>query len=279
MIDLTGFELDYIINEDIPLLDMTSMVLSLEGEGKISFICRENGIICGTEEVEQIFNKFGLKVLYKKRSGEFGQKGEDIFIGIGDVTGIHKVWKISVNILEYMSGIATKTYEFVRKAREVNPYITVSTTRKFMPFTKKLVMKSILVGGAVPHRVSISDTILIFKEHLVFKDYKEVVNNVEQIKRKSGGKSIGIEVETEEEAYECVEKGFDFVQLDKWSIEDIEKIVRYRNSIKSKTLIAVAGGINMENVRQFSKTGADIIVTSSLYWSKPLDIKVKIEKV
>lgn len=279
MVELNSFELDYILNEDIPFIDLTSIVLPLEGDGNISFIFREDGIVCGTEEVEKIFKRFDIEVLYKKSSGEFGRKGEEILKGKGKATSIHKAWKVSLNLLEYMSGIATKTYEFVKKAREVNPNITVSTTRKFMPFTKKLVMKAILSGGAVPHRMSLSDTILIFKEHIIFTDFKEIVNNVENIKKKSGGKSVGIEVETKEEAYICIEKGFDFVQLDKWHPDGVKEIVNFRNSIGSKTLIAAAGGINIENVQDFAKTGVDIIVTTSLYWSKPLDIKAKIERV
>jgi molybdenum transport protein len=279
MIELSSFEIDYILAEDIPLLDLTSFVLQLEGEGIISFILRENGIISGTEEVEKVFEKFNLEVLYKKRSGEFGWKGEEIFKGKGKAADIHKVWKVSLNILEYMSGIATHTYNFISKAKSVNPDITVSTTRKYMPFTKKLVMKAIISGGAVPHRVSLSDTILIFKEHLMFVGFENVVNNFERLKKKSGGKTIGIEVETKEEAFICIEKGFDFVQLDKWHFEDIKQVVEFRNKLNSKTLIAAAGGININNVEDYAKTGVDIIVTTSLYWGKPLDIKTKIEKV
>jgi molybdenum transport protein len=279
MIELSSFEIDYVISEDVPLLDLTSLVLQLEGDGIISFVFRENGVVCGTEEVEKIFEKFNIEVLHKKRSGEFGRKGEEILKGRGKASDIHKVWKVSLKILEYMSGIATNTYNFVSKAKSVNPDITVSTTRKYMPFTKKLVMKAIISGGAVPHRVSLSDTILIFKEHLMFVGFENVVNNFERLKKKSGGKTIGIEVETKEEAFICIEKGFDFVQLDKWHFEDIKQVVEFRNKLNSKTLIAAAGGININNVEDYAKTGVDIIVTTSLYWGKPLDIKTKIEKV
>lgn len=75
MVELNSFELDYIVNEDIPLIDLTSLVLSLEGDGNISFIFREDGIVCGTEEVERVFNRFDIEVLYKKKQWRIWEEG------------------------------------------------------------------------------------------------------------------------------------------------------------------------------------------------------------
>ncbi|MEZ0322984.1 MAG: ModD protein [Hydrogenothermaceae bacterium] len=279
MILLTASEIDRILEEDIPLVDLTTEVLGLSGEGKITFISREKGILCGTEEVESIFERLKIKTEYSLKSGDKIDKNQEIIIGYGDVKALHKAWKISLNILEYMSGIATAANKFVELAKSVNPYVTVVTTRKFMPMTKKFVLKAIMTGGASPHRISLSDTVLIFKQHLEFISFEDVLKKSKEIKKKLGNKQIGIEVDTKEEAKRAIDSGFDFIQLDKWSIEDIEEIVNYRNVNNPNTLIAVAGGINYNNVVEYAKTGIDIIVTTSLYWSKPLDMTAKIEKV
>ena len=73
-----------------------------------------------------------------------------------------------MNILEYSSGIATRTKKMVDKAKLVNPHVAVLATRKSFPGTKELSIKSIIAGGAFPHRLGLSETILIFKQHVAF---------------------------------------------------------------------------------------------------------------
>ncbi len=78
-----------------------------------------------------------------------------------------------------------------------------------------------MIGGAIPHRISLSDTILIFKEHVVFVGFEEVLKSFVVFKKKSGGKNIGIEVSSKE--------------------EDVKEIIEHRNSFKSLSLISIAG--------------------------------------
>lgn len=278
MIYLTDNELDYIITEDIPIYDLTSLTLDLKGKASITFLTRQDGIVCGTEEVARVFEKFGIEISSFKSSGEEILAGDTLISGIGLASKIHQAWKVSQNILEYMSGIATLTHRFVSKAKAVNPNISIVTTRKIAPGTKKLVLKSIITGGAMPHRLSLSDSVLIFQEHLKFLGgLDKLLTNIKQIKGRNKEKKITLEVSSLEEAFSAMKAGIDVIQFDKASLEDISKAVSYRDSNKYNTLIAAAGGINFDNVDMYAKTGVDIIVTTSLYWAKPLDIKTVIE--
>lgn len=279
MIFLTSNEIDRMIEEDIPVVDITTEILGLTGDAKITFISRESGLICGTEEVDALFKKLDISTDFMLKSGSLIEKNQQIIVGIGDVKALHKAWKISLNLLEYMSGIASSTHRFVNKAKSVNPYVSVATTRKHLPFTKKLMIKAIMIGGAVSHRMSLSDTILIFKQHMMFKAFEEIIKELNMIKSKLGNKDVGIEVEDKEQAKKAIDAGFDFVQLDKCSIEDLEEVIKYKDAVNPSLLIAVAGGINFDNVDKYAKTGVNIIVTSSLYWAKPLDITAKIEPI
>lgn len=279
MLFLTSCELDNIISEDLPLFDITTELLELKGIGKISIYSRQHGILCGTEEVEKLFIKLDISTSYLKQSGSKIQPSDLIIEGVGEVRKLHIAWKISANMLEYMSGIATHTCNFVSKAKQINPNVCIASTRKYPPFTKKLVMKAIIVGGAVPHRVSLSDTVLIFKQHMEFKPFDEIINQLNNFKLKLGNKQIGIEVESKEQAIKALTAGFDFIQLDKMKIDEIIEIVKFRNENKTPAKIAIAGGITMDNIEVYASTGADIIVTSSLYWAKPLDFKVDFVKL
>lgn len=274
MIFLTDNELDSIISEDIPIYDLTSIVLEISGEGTISFITRQEGIVCGTEEVDLIFKKFGIATTYMRKSSEKVSTDDILISGAGDGVKIHQVWKLTQNLLEYMGGIASLTHKFVSKAKSVNPNISIVTTRKTPPGTKKLTIKSIMAGGAMPHRLSLSDSILIFQEHLRFiGGINSLLPNINLIKTKHREKKIGLEVANLEEALIAMDAGIDIIQFDKASVEILKEAVAYRDRNRLPSLIAAAGGINFDNVDHYARTGVDIIVTTSLYWAKPMDIK------
>ncbi|OPX86915.1 hypothetical protein [Pelotomaculum sp. PtaB.Bin117] len=86
----------------------------------------------------------------------------------GDAENLHMSWRASMNILEYASGIATRTNKILTKARKVNPKIEILATRKIFPGTKELSVKAVIVGGGLPHRLGLSETVLVFKQHLNF---------------------------------------------------------------------------------------------------------------
>jgi molybdenum transport protein len=280
MIFLTDYEIDYIVSEDLTVFDFTSYVLDIKGNASISFFSRQNGIVCGIDEVIKIFSKFDVTPIHYLENGMSINSGDLLLSGTGNAQNIHKAWKVSLNILEYMSGVATATFDFVAKAKQHNPDISVVTTRKTVPGTKKLALKAIMTGGAIPHRLSLSDSVLIFKEHTEFTDGLEGLSQkMNQIRIKAAEKKIGYEAKSIEEAKKALQIGFDIIQLDKMSCEDIKEVVLFKNLHRFPSKLSAAGGINFENVGDFAATGVDLIVTSSLYFAKPLDIKVSIKKL
>ena len=86
----------------------------------------------------------------------------------GEAGTIHRLWKTIQNLLDYASGVATYTYQLLSTARLVNPDIIIATTRKTIPFTKKIAIKAVESGGGVAHRLGLSESILIFEYHRVF---------------------------------------------------------------------------------------------------------------
>ena len=267
------------IKEDVPYIDLTTLTLGIGGvKGKISFIAREFTVLSGVEEVLRIFAKLGITQIRSLPSGSVVNKG-DIFIEAeGLASSLHMAWKVSMNILEYCSGIATRTKKMVDKAKSVNPHVPVLATRKTFPGTKELAIKSIIAGGAFPHRLGLSETILIFKQHVAFLgDINNLAQVIKEIKANACEKKIIVEVETIEDARLLIESGVDGLQFDKIPANDLKSIVDQIRHLDPHITLLGAGGINEGNIEEYARSGIDAIVTTSMYFGKPSDIGVTME--
>ncbi|OPZ85005.1 MAG: putative nicotinate-nucleotide pyrophosphorylase (carboxylating) [Firmicutes bacterium ADurb.Bin419] len=269
------------LKEDVPYMDLTTLVLGIGNElGQIRFMAREEMVLSGTEEVARIFGKLGIKVTKLLPTGTLVEKGETFIIADGLAANLHMAWKVSLNILEYCCGIATKTRRFVDKAKSINPDISILTTRKSFPGTKELAIKSIVAGGGFPHRLGLSETILIFKQHVNFiGGFEQLPKAVKQIRNNACEKKIIVEVENKAEAILIVEAGVDGLQFDKIPALDLKRIVESIRLINPKMVLIAAGGVNEGNVQEYANTGVDAIATTSTYFGKPADIKVTIERL
>jgi molybdenum transport protein len=276
---ITDEKIDGFIKEDIPYIDLTTCVLNIgDQKGIIKFTSRQNAIISGTGIVERIFEKLGIKIISMIPSGTMVAAG-DVFISAqGNAASIHMAWKICMNILEYCSGIASRTRKLVDRAKKINPKIEVVTTRKIFPGTKELSIKAVLDGGALPHRLGLSETILIFKQHTVFLGGIDgLLSKLDEIKARACEKKITVEVECREDAIKLCNAGVDAIQFDKMPHDELKEIVNEIRKINPGITLIAAGSINADNVERYAATGVDSINTTWVYYGKPVDIGVNIE--
>lgn len=281
MIYITDDLIDKFIKEDVPYLDLTTWILEIGNQkGKIEFFCREEAVLCGTEEVLRIFKKLNITPLEYLPSGSILKPNEVFLAAEGTAAELHRAWKISQNILEHCSGIATKTRVMLNKAKKINPNISIVTTRKGFPGTKELATKAVLVGGAFPHRLGLSETVLVFKQHLNFIGGMDCfIDSVEQIKSKACEKKVIVEAESIDEAIKLCKAGVDGIQFDKIPSNELTEAVKLIRQIRPSTALLAAGGINLDNIEEYANTGVDAIVTTNLYVGKPVDIGTKIIEV
>ncbi|MGI6120610.1 MAG: ModD protein [Desulfosporosinus sp.] len=266
------------IKEDVPYLDLTSFILDISGKkGKIEFNCREDAVVCGTEEVIRIFDKLKIKLLRYLPSGSKVGPQTSIIEGEGNAEDLYQAWKVSMNILEYASGIASRTNRILNKARRVNPKINIFTTRKVFPGTKELAIKAVLAGGGLPHRLGLSETILIFKQHLnLIGGVDGLVLNLDELKAKACEKKVVVETETLEEALLLSRAGVDGLQFDKMSPPELSTVVKAIRADNHNIVLLAAGGINEANSYAYAETGVDGLVTSAVYFGKPVDMGTRI---
>ncbi|CAM3557264.1 ModD protein [Hydrogenibacillus schlegelii] len=271
-------ELEKWLLEDVPSLDLTVELLGLKGKrGRLRFVARQACIICSTEEVERLAGLCGVAVEQAVPSGTKVNEGKVILTLRGSSEELHRIWKVGANLLEYYSGVATRTSELVSKAKAVNPNAEILATRKHIPGTKALAVKAVRAGGGWPHRLGLSETVLIFEQHRVFLSNEEIRHQLQALKTVAVEKKIFLEVATLEEARAFLAAGAHGVQFDKVRPEVLGEYVGRLKAEFPAGLVLAAGGIRAENVAAFAATGVDGLVTSSMDHGPPLDIGAKME--
>lgn len=266
---LPDHELERLLAEDSPAGDATTFALDIGNcFGRIDFRARYAMTVCGSEEARRLGELRGLLPLDQfAASGTALEAGESILSLEGEAAALHAVWKTAQTLMEYLSGIATSTAEIVAAARSGNPDCAVVCTRKNFPGTKAATVKAVLAGGASPHRLSLSETLLVFAEHRSFLD-EAPATTIARLRHRWPERAIVVEVADEREALAWA--GADILQLEKWPVEAVEHIVRQLPG----TRIAAAGGINAANAAAYARAGSRILVTSAPYFAGPRDVAV-----
>ena len=277
---LANVDFDALIREDVPYFDLTGFELGLDHEpARIACFTREDCVVCGTEEANEVFRRLGIETLSFIRSGEEAHAGDELIVGKGEASRVLTAWKVVQNLIDHTSGIATKTKRFADAAHAVNPDVAILTTRKMFSGTKALSIKAIMAGGAVPHRLGISETILVFAQHMnLLGGFDNFLKKLPRMKHACCEKKILVETGDLEEALACLRAGADGIQLEKLSPAELKEIcIQIRGEFPDAVLLG-AGGINENNVSEYARASIDGIVTTSLYMAKPVDVGVRITK-
>lgn len=280
MIFFSSEDIDRIMKEDISYLDLTSLALGINDQpGSITYFTREEAVVCGTEEVKQVFDRLHIDSDRYVPSGQSVKAGDILISGQGRAADLHMAWKVCQNILDHCSGIATKTRKMVDLVKSCNSDISVFTTRKSFPGTKALALKSILAGGAMPHRLGLSETILIFKQHMNFiGGFEVLLTRLPRIKSECSEKKVIVEADSIEQAFRLCQAGADGIQFDKIPLKELQTACDTIKSEYPGVVLLAAGGINETNVLDYAQIKIDGIVTTSLYHAKPIDVGVRMEK-
>jgi molybdenum transport protein len=281
MIYFTDQEIDQLLMEDVQYFDLTTSLLRLENKpAKIQFSTRDSTVVCCTEEVMKIFNRTGIQTTLFTPSGEHLEKGVKFLEGEGLSGNIFSVARTLENLLRYTSGIATRTRLLVEKAHEINKNIIIVTTRKTIPYTRKIAIKAVKAGGATIHRFGLSESILVYKQHYQFLGgLDNLAKRIREQKTQTGGKLVTVEVDTFEDALKVTKLGFDIIQLDKFTVSDIKRLKKEVIKINPDIKLAAAGNITLKNVRDYANSSADILVTSWPYSGEPADMTVNIQPI
>jgi molybdenum transport protein len=272
---LPDADLDALLRDDALYGDATTFALGISQQpGELVFRARYDMVVCGSEEALRMGQLRGLTQVGPLRpSGEQLAAGETILTLRGEAANLHVVWKTAQTLMEYLSGIASTTAAIVAAARRGNPHTGVVCTRKNFPGTKAAAIKAVLCAGASPHRLSLSETLLIFSEHRAFLADEAPAQSVARLRQQWPERAVVVEVASEAEALTWLAAGADILQLEK---QPPEVVARLKQLIPagSTARIAAAGGVNPGNAEAYARAGADILVTSAPYFTQPRDVAV-----
>ncbi|MDP4181309.1 MAG: carboxylating nicotinate-nucleotide diphosphorylase [Bacillota bacterium] len=274
---LNKFELDEFIKialkEDIALGDITTdSLIDNNSVSNAVYISKDEGIIAGLFVSERVFKILDEEVQFVKKveDGDWVKKGDIIAEIKGSANALLKAERTSLNYLQLLSGIATKTNLFVEQLKGLNARVV--DTRKTTPGLRALEKYAVKIGGGSNHRYCLSDGVLIKDNHI--KAAGGIKAAIEKV-RENIPHTIKIEVETEslEQVKEALEAKAEIIMLDNMTLEQMKEAVIL---INKKAVVEASGNVNLNTIRKIAETGVDIISVGELtHTVKAFDISMR----
>lgn len=263
--------------EDIGRGDITTqLTIPKDKIIKAKIIAKEDFLLCGIIVAEKVFKAVDpcVEFVQKIKEGKMVKAKKTIAVISGKASSILTAERVALNLLSLLSGIATKTNEFVK---EIVPYKTkITDTRKTMPGLRELQKYAVRIGGGHNHRIRLDEMILIKDNHIKATDGYSKLPSVPK------GYKIEIEVQNLEEFKHALYFKPDIIMLDNMKVEDIKEAVKIRNSTEFKShhlpsKLEASGGIYLENIKEYAATGVEIISVGELTDSiKSVDISLDV---
>ena len=274
---ISDARIDQLIVEDVPYIDLTTQMLGISDKpARIEFFTREDATVCATEEAARVLQHLGAEVESLVPSGEQVAAGTILLVAVGPAGALHKAWKVCLNLLDHCSAVATKTHNLVSAAKSANPACEVLTTRKSMPGVKDLLTKAVTAGGAFPHRLGLSETVLVFDNHTrLMGGFDAFLEALPSLRSKCIEKKLFVEADADQ-ARALARVGVDGIQFDKIPADELTALVAELREIDPHCTLIAAGGINAKNAAAYAATGVDGLATTAPFSAAPLDMSTRI---
>jgi nicotinate-nucleotide pyrophosphorylase (carboxylating) len=259
------------LNEDLyPSGDITSSLVKNNKNIKVKLLSNENAIVGGLLFAKQTFDLVDNKIKFKikKKDGSNVKRGSLIATIEGNARNILIAERVALNFLSHISGIASKTNQFVKLAGKK---CKICCTRKTIPNIRVIQKYAVKLGGGINHRFNLSDEFLIKDNHIASSNIKSLVSLA--IKNKKGRK-ITVEVDNLKQLNEIVGLKFNTVLFDNMSLKNLRTGVKIA---KRYYETEASGNINLKTVKGVAKTGVNRISVGSITHSAAaIDFKLEI---
>lgn len=258
------------LKEDRAREDVTSRALIPAQEaGEADFIARASGVLCGIAVAERCFRLFDPQARFERccEDGAELKRGAVIARVRGRLRSLFAVERVALNLLCRLSGIATLTSQFVRQA---SPYgVRIFDTRKTTPLWRDLEKYAVATGGGCNHRQDLASACFIKDNHVdACGGIRAALERLFSMKKVP--RPVIIEARTPKEVMIASKYPVDLILLDNMSPQRIRNIFKV---IDKGIEMEISGGVNLENVREYARTGVSRISIGALTHSaKALDI-------
>ena len=265
------------LEEDVRDGDHSTLCcIPADKKGKAILKIKEKGILAGIDLAQAIFlfmEPSAEMTIYKK-DGEEVNIGDTAFEVIASIHTILKAERLVLNIMQRMGGIATLTHIYANKIK--NYPTQILDTRKTTPNFRWFEKQAVVIGGGHNHRMGLYDMIMLKDNHI---DYCGGIEKaIEKANEYLKENKLNIPIEVETRSIDDVKKVVAFGNIQRIMLDNFtpEKIVEALKIIDKQFETEASGGINLETIESFAKTGVDFIsVGAIIHHAVSMDISLK----
>lgn len=264
------------LREDAPMGDVTSDSLLSGQRCTARIIAKDGGVIAGLEEAGALFRALGVTVSPMVSDGDRVKPGTTLATLGGPASAVLLVERTALNIMGRMSGIATMTRRLQEMIENVGAGCRIASTRKTAPGLRLLDKKAVIIGGGDPHRMTLSDGILVKDNHLALVSVEEAVARAKEYSRY---RKVEVEVQSPKEAVRAARAGADILLFDNMPPGEVrESLSRLKEAgLRDGLLVEVSGGVTEETLADYAIGGVDLISLGCLTHSvRNIDVSLDI---
>ncbi len=238
-------------------------------------IAKEDGVFAGKLYIQELAALEGIDIEFLLYDGDKFEVGQTLIYVRSTVNKVLVYERVILNIMQHCSGIATNTAKYCELVKDYD--VKLLDTRKTRPGLRVMEKYAVRCGGGTNHRLGLDDCLMLKDTHLATIDDLPKFIKIARKKIPYTSK-IEIECETPKATIEAMEAGADLIMCDNMGVDDIKKVVKYRNENHPHVLIEASGNVDKKNIVDFAKTGVDAISSGSLIHKAVwLDLSMKIE--
>jgi nicotinate-nucleotide pyrophosphorylase (carboxylating) len=246
--------------EDVGTGDLTASLIPADARASARLMTRQSGVLCGVEWFNRTFEELDpdVEIFWHHEDGDDIVAGSSLCELEGNARAVLTGERTSINFVQLLSGVATRTRQFVRAVEGTGAKIV--DTRKTLPGLRMAQKYAVRTGGGVNHRIGLFDAILIKENHIAAAGgIREAVSA--GLRSVSSSKFVQVEVETLEQLREALDAGAKLVLLDNFDPESMREAVRITGD---RAELEASGGVSLKNVRSVAETGVHRISIGSL---------------
>ncbi len=263
--------------EDIGNGDHSTLAsIPADTKGAAVLKIKDDGIIAGVDLAQDIFEFLepGAEFTMNKKDGDKVMKGEMAFEVTAKVHTILQAERLVLNSMQRMSGIATLTAQYVDKIKGYRS--KVLDTRKTTPLFRAHEKEAVRIGGGFNHRMGLYDMVMLKDNHIDFCGgiEKAIERTNEYLRKNALNLKIEIETRTLNDVSEVLRVGgVHRIMLDNFTPQELEKAL---SLIEGKYETEASGGITLETIESYARTGVDFISVGALiHQARSLDLSLK----
>jgi|TARA_B110000914_G_scaffold225706_1_gene247225 nicotinate-nucleotide pyrophosphorylase (carboxylating) len=279
--ETTSTLIDLALAEDLGSGDVTSnYFVPKDREARGLIVAKADGVVAGVEIAEEVFRRVDEDTMVKVllESGNHVSPRAYVMEVKGKARSLLTAERVALNFLQRLSGVATKTRQFVELTEGTG--VRILDTRKTTPGWRSLEKGAVVAGGGMNHRMGLYDRAMVKDNHLVAEGGLGALQNAIHRLRADQPE---VEVELEADRLDQVEdflklEGVDYILLDNMDNESLRKAVDMRDG--KGPLLEASGGVNLTTVTDIAKTGVNFISVGAVTHSAvALDLSLEFLEV